>query len=244
MGLKISVDDKYFKANSIDNGRLIKSFFSDLTRTIYNSSYQYYLHHLALTDNPELPLLHNEQNNYSMFSASLSKLTPVHQSEWPFSKNESYEDTSLEQSRRVDFWCLMKHSENTTLNYFIELKKGYYCTSVSSADDITSNLKSTINDLIRQLREMPTENWGGHSDVKLGVLIIHGYKNENSEQGYDTSNLRESIMAEIDEHRLITEDIHLISSNWIPPQHLEVQWEKSDLSFISTFGIVIQSSSN
>jgi len=42
MNLKIEVSSKDYNSDTIDNGRIVKSFFITLANNVFNQSYKYY----------------------------------------------------------------------------------------------------------------------------------------------------------------------------------------------------------
>jgi hypothetical protein len=231
--LSISVDDKYYKADSIIHGRKIRKFFEKLTANVFHQSYRYWNEHHKLTEHPELPLCHNERNLYSIFAAAINKITPIHLSEWVFNN----EDTG-DGCRRPDFWCLVKNGNaGQCINYFIEIKKTYYCISDGTMDRFTSHAESIINDLEEQIINLKKirPNWIGDGEVFLGIVVIHGYYNKNKDVGFDENTIRENIHNILDKRR----KSQMLLSTWTLPQNMDVQWENDKCEFVSIAGIAI-----
>lgn len=238
--LNISVDDKYFKSDSISHGRLIRVFFENLAKNVFNQSYHFWKAQKDLLGVNEIPLLYSERNLYSTFAVAINEITPVHLSEWAFNKS----DEATEKSRRVDFWCLNKNSETgRCLNYFIEIKKTWYCVSEGTDESFTSGAKSTIDELVNQLSEIKKlkPDWEGDGNVFLGVVVIPGYYSSKKESGFDESIIREEI-----QHNLLDKRIksQMIISTWILPGEMETQWETKKYKFISIVGIAITKTKN
>lgn len=231
--LDIKLDDNYYKADSIIHGRKIRKFFEKLTSNVFQQSYRYWNENLKLTGESELPLCYNERNLYSIFASAINKITPVHLSEWGFNAADT-----RDSSRRPDFWCLTKDGNaGKRINYFIEVKKTYYCVSEGTMDNFTSNATFTIKNLVTQINDLKNirPNWIGDGDVFLGMVVIHGYYNQNKNVGFDETILRENIK-EILDKRLKAQ---LILSTWTLPENMDVQWEKDICSFVTIAGIVI-----
>ncbi len=74
MNLKIEVSSKDYNSDTIDNGRIVKSFFITLANNVFNQSYKYYEKYNEYKDMNdendvyELPLLYNERNIYSLIA--------------------------------------------------------------------------------------------------------------------------------------------------------------------------------
>lgn len=234
--LDIKLDDKYYKADSIIHGRKIRKFFEKLTSNVFQQSYLYWNENFKLTDENELPLCYSERNLYSIFASAINKITPVHLSEWVFNAADTGDS-----SRRPDFWCLTKDGNaGKCINYFIEVKKTYYCVSEGTMDNFTSSATSTIRNLETQINDLKniSPNWLGDGYVFLGIVVIHGYYNQNKNVGFDESNIRENIK-EILDKRLKAQ---LILSTWILPENMDVQWERDKCRFVSIAGIAITKS--
>lgn len=229
--LAISVDDKYFKSDSIIRGRLVRRFFEALTTNVFKQSYRFWEESKTLTGADELPLLYGERNLYSIFASAIDKVTPIHLSEWSFSNSDEEVD-----SRRVDFWCLNRDSDHgQRINYFIELKKAGYCLSAGTRKSFTATTESKIRELSDQVIALKKlrPQWDGDGDVFLGIIVIHGYHSGKS--GFDETQVRDNIHATLD-NRLKAQ---LIISTWTLPEAMGVQWEKSKCQFVSIAGIVV-----
>ena len=74
----------------------------------------------------------------------------------------------LKKSRRVDFWCLNRDGKNgNPLNYFIEIKKGWYCYYPWYYD----NDKLYYNE--RNVRENIYQNLDADSNLQLITSTWH-----------------------------------------------------------------------
>lgn len=238
--LKIEIDDKYFKADSITHGRKVRKFFEKLSSNVFNQSYRYWNEHRKLTKISELPLCHNERNLYSIFACAINKITPIHLSEWAFNAEHTGGG-----SRRPDFWCLTKDGKaGKQINYYIEIKKTYYCISEGTMDGFTWRAESAINDLAKQITELKgiAPNWHGDGEVFLGIIVIHGYYNKNKNLASDESTIRENINDVLDKE-FKEHQAQLILSTWILPEDMKDQWESDNCRFVSIAGIAVSLSS-
>lgn len=236
--LNIAVDEEYFKSDSIDHGRLIRVFFKSLAKNVFNQSYLYWKTQKDLLNITEIPLLYSERNLYSNFAVAINKITPVHLSEWSFNKSEE----RPEKSRRVDFWCLNKNSENgKCLNYYIEIKKTWYCVSEGTNESFTSSSNSAIAELVTQLSEIKKHkpDWDGDGNVFLGIVIIPGYYSSKKESSFDESIIRDNIQNNLIDKRIKSQ---MLISTWTLPCEMDAQWEKNKYKFISIVGIAITKS--
>jgi hypothetical protein len=166
LNLSISFDEKRYKSDSIANGRIAKSFFKRLCLNVFNQAYHYATKIREVTGDDELSLLFSERNLYSTIAVAIDRITPLHLSEWSFNKNG--ESAELDKQRIVDFWCL--NQEGTTgqpINYFIEIKTGYYCLTKISQDEITTTVRNKIDDLITQLSDLKVikPNWNDFANI-------------------------------------------------------------------------------
>ena len=114
----------------------------------------------------ELPLLYNERNIYSLIAVAINSITPIHLSEWSFN---SADEPKLNNSRIVDFWCLNKVGEKgNPINYFIELKKGYYFLGKrNSKKDFTKSINGSIKEIISQIKDLKKlePEWKGYDNA-------------------------------------------------------------------------------
>lgn len=242
--LDISVDRKYFRADSINHGRLTRDFFETMTENVFNQSYRYWKEYRDLVKCGEVPLLHGERNLYSIFASAINSISPIHLSEWSFNKSDrtstpkSKSDKS-DKNRRVDFWCLNRDSANgKRINYFIEIKKTWYCLSEGTQESLTDDARSKVEGLVTQLKslEQLKPDWDGDGDVFLGVVVIHGYYPKGKRLGYDKNHVRENV------HNLLQqkfEKAQLLISTWNLPDEMEVQWDSDRCKFILIAGIAI-----
>lgn len=233
MKLKISLQDRNFFTKGIANGEIIKEFFFDLSKNIFSHSYQYSIKHKELTGNQELPLLYDERNLYSITASAINKITPVHLSEWGFSKND---EVKLEKDRRADFQCLYKAKDNKTLNFFIEVKKGVYNLNKNSKRELTLDTQKNFLGLQRQLRTLKSINpeWEGKGAIYLGLMIIHSEYLEG-EKYYTEEDIENNIKMLIDKRS----NFQLLISNWHLPKGYDVQFEKYKCSFVSIIGLYL-----
>lgn len=234
MNLNIELDKKYYKSDSITNGRTIASFFEELSKNIFKQSYRYWDENYKITKRGELPILFSERNIYSTIAVAINKITPIHMSEWSFNQSEH---DKIDKSRRVDFWCLNREgSSGNPINYFLEIKKGWYSLNKSSNEDFQVVIKKDIQSLITQTKELKeiSPEWDDADDVFIGISIIHGYSNPGQEH-YNYINVRENI------HKQLNNDtnLQLITSTWHIPKTMNVQWEKSKCEFVTIAGIVV-----
>lgn len=237
--MEIILDKKHYKSDSIKNGRIIARFFENLAKNIFEQAYKYSKENKNITGRVEIPLIFGERNIYSTVAVAINKITPIHISEWTFNPSEH---TNIEKSRRVDFWCLNRDSENgNPINYFIEIKKGWYCLNKASKEAFRTVINKDIIELIQQTKDLKSisPEWDDVDDVFLGIFIIHGYY-DSEKLYYDEDNVRENIYKEIG----IDSNLQLITSTWHIPSDLESQWDKSKCKFITISGIVINKSSD
>lgn len=231
--LNIELDKKYYKSDFIENGRVVSKFFNIFSDNIFNQSYKYYESTKNINAVPELPILFDERNLYSLVAVALDKITPIHLTEWPFNTS----DNDIEKLRRVDFWCLNKDGKTgKPINYFIELKKGWYCLNKNSKEGFDERINGRIKSLVEQTKSLKSiaPNWENVDDVFLGILIIHGYY-KSGEEYFDSKNVRDNIYNDIDKRM----NAQLLFSTWILPEDMNVQWEGDKCKFISIAGIVI-----
>ena len=233
MKLKITLDKKYYKSDSINNGRIIASFFEDLTKNVFYQSYKYYKEHLSITGYGQLPILETEKKLYSTVAAAIDKITPIHLSEWPFNPS----DENTDSPRIVDLWCLHKEgSSGRAINYFIELKKSEYCLNKNTQKEFRKDVAKDIKSSIKQIDSIRKINpeWDGDDNAFIGMPIIHGYYRKSKED-YTYKDVVENIYEIIDK-RLKAQ---LLTSTWHIPPSMDDHWEKDKCKFITIAGIVL-----
>jgi hypothetical protein len=239
MALNIKIDKKYYKADTISNGRIIRAFFERLTQNVFEQSYSYWKNYYEIMkETGHLPILYTERNLYSTFAAAVDKITPIHLSEYSFNQNACKDLTSNNQ-RRVDLWCLNREGNSgTPLNYFIEIKKGSYCLNGNTRPDFRQDIYEDVANLITQIRDIRAikPNWGT-DNVFLGLYVIQGYYREGKEY-YDHEQVRENIYNQIDQRS----KFQLIMSTWTLGNEMDISWGNEDkCKFISIAGIVSSS---
>ena len=234
MELHISIDKKYYKSDSIENGRIIGKFFVEMVKNVFNQSYRYWEKHCQMTKSGEMPLLYSERNLYSTFAVAIDKITPIHLSEWSLNPSDY---NKLDIGRRVDLWCLTQNGESgKRLNYFIEIKKGHYNLNKNSKKEFQKSVEEDINSLAKQITSIKklSLEWAGDDNVFLGVPVIHGFYLDGK-KFFDANNVRENIYEQIDKRS----NAQLLVATWILPDDMNIQWEEKKCSFISIAGIVI-----
>lgn len=239
MKLDITFDDKYYKSDAIEHGRVVRKFVKKLTQTVFQKSYRSYKAQIEFNVGPELLLLNNERNLYSIFAAAIDEITPVHLSEWSLNKT----DTSADKSRRVDFWCLNKSGENgKALNYFIELKKNYYCVSTGTLEELCSAATKAVEDVNEQIVGIKKMNlnWGGDGDVYLGMIATHGYRSNKKNSEYDAFTVRDNIYDVLDKRS----NAQLFFSTWTLPRDMQIQWGSETCDFVAISTVVITKQRN
>ena len=233
----VKIDKKYYKPDSIINGRIIGRFFERLSQNIFKQSILYYNKHKEITGEGEIPILHWERNVYSTVASAINKITPVHLSEWSFRPSQY----NTKQTRRVDFWCLHKDGETgKPVNFFIELKRAWYSLNEQSKEELQSIVKEKIESLLKQTREIKriSPQWEA-DNAYLGIIIIHGYYQENNEF-YTYQDVRENLFTAIDKRT----NAQLLTSTWTLPDGTEVQWERDKCRFITIAGLIISKKRN
>lgn len=181
-----------------------------------------------------MPLLYTERNLYSIFAAAIDEITPIHLSEW--SLNKSY--TNSEKSRRVDFWCLNKSETNgKVLNYFIELKKNYYCVSTGTIEDLCVTASKAVEEITKQVIDIKKLklNWSGEGDVYLGMIVTHGYRPSNKESEYNELTVRDKIYDLLDKRS----GAQLLFSTWKLPENMPIQWKSEKCDFVTISTVVV-----
>jgi len=232
--LNIVVNDDYYDADAIEHGRLARTFFKSLAKNVFIQSYRYWEKYHQFAGLREIPLLHSERNLYSIVGSAINAITPVHLSEWPLPMPEQ-----MERERRVvDFWCMDKPSTNgKALNYFVELKKAYYCVSTGTVENLTCDAANRIREAIEQVRLVKSlqPDWNGDGNVYMAVPVIHGYHSSSRSIAYNNKHLIECLNSLLDGRNYA----QLITSTWTLPAEMEIQWNSDKCDFVMIAGIVL-----
>ena len=230
------INDTFYKSDSIKNGRRAKSFFRKLAQNLFDQSILFYEKNLSITGVKEYPLFFDERNLYSLFSVSINKITPVHLSEWTFCKDSKCK--KQDSQRTVDFWCLSKNRNNgIPINYFIEVKKGYYCLTSRSNDEITKYVKNNLDVLVDQISDIKKINpdWNNFDNIYMGIAIIHNYYS-NNDLFYNEYDLVNSVSANVNR----VKNIQIISASYIFPESFCTdQWESNKPRSVTILGFVL-----
>lgn len=233
-GLDISVNNAHYNADTIEHGRLARTFFKSLAENVFELSHRFWQAYHEFAGLREMPLLYSERNLYSIFASAINSITPIHLSEWSFPAP----DGADRDRRVVDFWAMHRPTQRRkALNYFIELKKTWYCVSNGTDEDLAGNAKAVIDDAMNQIAVLKQiqPNWSGDGDVFMAVAVIHGYHSTRRSVAYNSDHLVDSLYGMLDK-RL---GAQLIVSTWTLPDDMEIQWESHRCTFVSIAGIVL-----
>lgn len=230
------INDNFYKSDSIKNGRRAKSFFKKLARNIFEQSVLFYEKNLLISGVKEFPLFFEERNLYSLFSVAINKITPIHLSEWTFCKDLACKKE--DRQRTVDFWCLSKNRENgVPVNYFIEVKKGYYCLTSRSSYEITKYVKNNLDVLVEQISDLEKINpdWNNFDNIYMGIAIVHNYYSKN-DIFYNENDLVNSVSANFSRIK----NIQIISASYVFPEGFCTdQWESNKPGSVTILGFVL-----
>lgn len=245
MNLNIELDDSLYRSRAIHNGQKAKKFFCALSNNLFRHSYKYWRYSQNIIEEPELPVLHRERNIYSSFASAINSLTPIHLSEWSFNRSD---EEGIKKSSRVDFWCLYKEKEKSeSINYYIEVKKGWYNLNKRSKEEFHVQVRKDIEDLVEQTSYMKeiSPNWDDYDDVYLGIAIISGFYNDNPY--YSEKNIRDNVIKKLDGRS----GAQVLISTWQLPENMNiVLWEnqktgsRRKVKFISIVGIILSKRRN
>ena len=152
------------------SGRGSKSLNAFLEKFVENIAICTGKYHRAFSDEfgySHYPLLGNEREIYSLMSAAMHKLTPIHQSESGIIKRRDMRNPrnrNRERSKkgRVDLW-----SCKDGIEYFFEFKRSYVSSNTVNTGKIPKQVYEPWKNLIRQTKE-----------VKSGVLKGFNYQNQ------------------------------------------------------------------
>ncbi len=235
-------NENFFNSDSIEHGRLVKSFFYELAEGVFKKN----LNACSTYNNlfPEenfVPLARNEQILNVLFGSAISDITPMFMSECPFDK--SLLNKESKNTRRVDYWCLNRRGDTgKIINYFIELKKSYYCTSVGTMEDINTITSRRLEDLFDQISDIKNINpeWPGDGNAYLGIMVVHGYRNgnrnrnrnSNSKSNYDSNHLARKLIDKVGGRK----GIQMLMTTWEIPENHNARnpWDNNDIcEFIS-----------
>jgi hypothetical protein len=239
MALKsgISFDESNFAADSSTDGRIIKAYLKKLSTNVFKFAQKYYdtYQGVAAEGYNYYPLLNNERNLYSIYASAINSLSAIHLSEFGFKKKDV---EKLPSNRRVDFWTKYRRgTHGKAINFFIELKCGWYCLNKAGRGFVTKDLEKNLVSLIHQLTTLraTNDNWDDHHDVNIGLMQVQGYYRSLKEY-YSINELTEEIHKICDKR---TVKNYLVSTNTFSDD-LKIQWDKNKCRFISIFSFVVQ----
>ncbi len=245
MALNTTIDDKYYKSDSLEKGRIARDFFEQLTNTIFKKSYRHFEAYKEITDDNWLPIAYGEKKAYSTVAAAIDKITPIHQSEYPFSGWHGEHDET-DNKKRIDFCCLHKRKKdqrNKSINYFIELKHAFYHlidSQKSSENGFRASGKKSINSMIEQLNNLKKSNPDihGFNNIYMGLAIIRGIYNDKGNQ--EEHRTKEDVLKTV--HDMIDEGSRsqLLMNTWMLPKEMDGLPDQgnSPVKFIAIVGII------
>lgn len=234
--LDIVVDPAHYCARDINHGQLAREFFEALTANVFRQSHRFWRMYNNYAGFNEMPLLYSERNLYSTFATAIGDLTPVHLSEWPFTTLPVW---APKDSRVVDFWCLSRPRQSgKALNYFLELKHGYYSISSGTDEGLNGDLGKKVDEAIHQIYQLKKLNpdWGGDGAVFMALVVIPGYHANSRSVAYGPKDILSSLHRRLDGRS----GAQLIMSTWSIPRGMELdQLDNRRCAFVSIAGIVL-----
>ncbi len=243
-GLEIIFTEDHYHAHSLEsNGKIVKSFFKELTTNIYNSSFDYTKEYYTImkgtkrvNNREKIPLVLVERNLYSIVASAICQQSKVHLSELRFNKKKY---PSLLKNRSVDFWCMYKQKDtkhSKPVNFYIELKRCRYDLNKTKVEP-SQVLLNFINDLNNQLKNIidVSNKRTIYDDIYLGLVVVPALYNADKDQNNSNDTLHNILSGVMNNHGV---DNYLIST-WHLPTDDMFRLEKKQCRFVSILGFPI-----
>lgn len=234
----VNINDKYFKSNSIDSGKIAKKFFQDFCNAYIAQNQKFFEQIQKFENHLAMPCLCCEGKNLSSVICAIDKITNIHLTEYTFPIKDK-------PNRRIDIWCRQEGSQYP-YDFFIEMKNHAYNTTKSiKFKDIAKNLKILENQVVSIKKDI-SPTWDGEN-IYIGLMIIRGYHQLNSKKEIQTTKkLEEQIFKEL-EHR---HKHQILFASWQIPDEVKAyiskfkypEYEggyKNTYDWISITGIVL-----
>ena len=172
------------------NERKINAFIKEFVAKIAACNQEYSEICIKEWGYQDYPFLYKERENYSLMSAAMHQITPVHQSEMGVTKRRDRRNPINRGKRRegrgrVDLWAYKDGIE-----YFFEFKRSYVALS-TVRDGIVPpyRVKSPWTHLDQQVRQVKAglENWG--NACCIGLQVITPYRSKAGNEPFSPEKL-------------------------------------------------------
>lgn len=171
MSADISVIKKYYGTQQ----KKVNGFLLQFVNNIASSSTEYCKQSLKIWDYMDYNLLATERGVYSLLSASVNAITPIHNSEMGVTRrrdhrrrgNQDQRKTETEPVGRVDLWCYKDGIE-----FFFEFKRTYISPDNIIKPSVPGKIKGAWEELTNQVNDVKRGVGKDPSTVFIGMHIV------------------------------------------------------------------------
>ena len=186
----ININDKYFKSDSIEFGRIAKEFFKEFCDNYITQNQKFFSRIEKYENHLAMPCMACEDCNLSAVICAIDKITNIHLTEFTFNmKNQN--DDKKQANRRIDLWCRKETSSNP-YDFFLELKNHNNCIDTPGISGETVKRLRKLEEQVVSIKTKIRPDWGG-KNIYIGLMIIHGWHNIKHEiaDGVDEKSLHD-----------------------------------------------------
>ena len=160
------------------NERKINAFIKELVAEVAKCNRKYIEVCMKEWGYPHYNLLYQERAIYSLMSAAMHQITPVHQSESGITRKRDRRNP-INRGRdprgggRVDLWAYKDGIE-----YYFEFKRSYVALSTVRAGKVPIQVKKPWKCLVQQVKEVADGLENGENACCMGLQVITPYRSK------------------------------------------------------------------
>ena len=177
------------------NERKVNSFIEEMVFTIKKYEIKHARTCIKEFGYPHNNLLYRERQMYSLMSAAIHNITPIHQSEsWVVKtkdrRNPKNRNRPRKSGGRCDLWAY-----NDGIEFYFEFKRSYVSVDNVMTDDtpipaVVARPWKSLHQQVSEVRRTIKEDGGGENACCVGLHVITPYRSsKNKENLLDCKNI-------------------------------------------------------
>ena len=168
------------------NQKKVNSFIEEIVRTVRKYEIKHARTSIREWGYPHNNLLYGERQMYSLMSAAIHNLTPIHQSESRVVKtkdrrNPKNQNRPKKSVGRCDLWAY-----NDGIEYYFEFKRSYVSldnvmTDGTPIPNVVARKWKSLHQQVNEVRRTLKEDGDGNNACCIGLHVITPYRSSKNE---------------------------------------------------------------